>query len=237
MQKYTIKAQKRTALGRKVKKLRQDGLLPANIFGNKIKSQAVSVGAKEFIKIFSQTGETVLLELDLEGKKLPVLVNNVTYHPVTGNSLHVDFHQVDLKEKVTANVPLEIVGEPPAVKDKIGVLLSNISEIEVEALPQDLPEKIEIDVSMLKAVDEAIKVADLKISGQIKILTDPDQEVVKIAPLVSKEAEKMVEEQAAQAAAQAAVDEAPVKEGEPTSQAEVKDKVGESKKQEEPKKE
>lgn len=208
MDKYVLKAQKRKVFGRKVKKLRQEGLLPANIFGKKIKSQSVTVAISEFLKVFEKTGETSLVEIELDGKKLPVLITNVSYHPVTGLPLHADFHQVDLKEKVTANVSLELVGEAPAVKDKIGVLLKILNDIEVEALPADLPEKISVDVSSLKAIDEAVKISDLKIGSGIKILTDPLLEIVKIAPLVSKEAEQMAKEEAEKQAAQVAASEA-----------------------------
>lgn len=204
MAKQTIVAQKRNLLGRKVKQLRVQGLLPANIFGKKVKSQSVSVSLKDFSKIYQTAGETTLVEIDLEGKKLPVLISNVSFHPVSGLPLHADFHQVDLKEKVTANVPLEIMGEAPAVKDKIGVLLKNLDTLEVEALPENLPEKISIDVSQLKAIDESIKVSGLKAGDGVKILTDPDLELVKIAPLVSKEAEAMAKEEAEKQAAQAA---------------------------------
>ncbi|OGG03892.1 hypothetical protein A2W14_05475 [Candidatus Gottesmanbacteria bacterium RBG_16_37_8] len=234
MANISLKADVRKVMGRKVKKLRQVGLLPANVFGKKIKSQAVSVNLKEFQKVFNQTGETGLIDLILDVKKIPVLINNVTYHPLTGNPLHTDFHHVDLKEKVTANVPLEIVGEAPAVKEKLGVLLSNLDELEVEALPADLPERIAVDVTNLKEVDQAIKIKDLKVSSEIKITADPELEVVKIAPLVSKEAEKMVEEKAEKEAAAEAEKEAAegvteeVPEGTPKS--EVQEKTSEEKK-------
>ena len=127
------------------------------------------------------------MELELDGKKLPVLIHNVSYHPVTNQTLHADFYAVDLKEKVEANVPLLIIGESPAVKDKTGVLLINLDELHVEALPQDLPEKIEVDIANLVKLDDAIKVADLPVSDKIKILTDLELEVAKIAPLVVKE--------------------------------------------------
>lgn len=200
MQKYSLKADVRTILGRKVKSLRNQGLIPGNLFGKKIKSQAISVSLKDFEKVYEHAGVTVLVDLDLNNKKVPVLISNVSRHPVLNQPLHIDFHQVDLKEKVTAKVPIEIVGEAPAVKDKIGVLLTSLDEIEVEALPQDLPEKIEVNVENLKAIDEDIKVKVLHLSSAVKILTDPELEIVKIAPLVSKEAVKQAEAEAAQAA-------------------------------------
>lgn len=201
MEKLQLKTSRRNTVGRKVKKLRRHGQLPANVYGKKVKSQAVQVEEKEFAKIFDKAGETGVVELALDDEKRPVLIHNIQYHPVTGRPLHVDFLQVDLKEKVTAKVPVEIIGESVAVRDKVGVLLTLISELEVEALPTDLPEKIEIDISNLKAINQTVKVEDLKVSQKIKILADTNQELVKIAPLVSKEAEQMAKEEAEKAAA------------------------------------
>lgn len=204
MDKQNLTANKRNVLGRKVKQLRTQGFLPANIYGKKVKSQAVQVNLKDFTSVFAKSGETGLVDLALDGKKLPVLIHNIAYHPVTGSPLHADFYQVDLKEKVTTKVPLEIVGEAPAVKDKTGVLLTIIDELEVEALPQNLPDKISVDVSLLTAVDMGIKVKDLAPNPLVKILTDIELEIVKIAPAVSKEAEKELEEAEAQKQAEAA---------------------------------
>lgn len=196
MDKVTLSAQKRTVTGRKVKKLRHDGLIPANLFGKKVKSQAVQVLEKEFITVFSKSGETGLVELLIDKVSHPVLIHNVSYHPVTSVPLHVDFLQVDLKEKVATRVPLAFVGESPAVHDKLGVLLHIISEVEIEALPADLPEKLEVDISHLKAVGDTLKVSDLKVSDKVKIFTDANLELVKVAPLVSKEAERLAKEEA-----------------------------------------
>lgn len=204
MDKITLKAKKRTLLGRKVKKLRKEGLIPANVYGKKVKSEAIEVEEKEFTEVFTKAGETAIVNLVLDGKDHPVLIHLVQHDPVTRFPLHIDFFQVDLKEKVTAKVPLVIVGESPAVKDKIGVLLHILSEVEIEALPADLLEKIEVDVSSLSAVDQLIKVGELKVSDKVKILTDANLDVVKIAPLISKEAEKLAKEEAEKAAAAAA---------------------------------
>lgn len=203
MDKHTLKANKRTVLGHKVKNLRKSGLLPANIYGKKIKSLAVEIVEKDFTSIFAKVGETGLIELAVGDEKKPVLVHNVAYNPVTDKPLHVDFFQVDLKEKVSTKVKLVMIGESPAVKDKVGVILHILSEIEVEALPSDLPDKIEIDITGLSALDQTLKVSDLKVSDKIKVLTNPASEIVKVAPLVSKEAEKMAAEEAAAAAAAA----------------------------------
>jgi len=225
MEKHILKAVKRTLVGRKVSSLRKQGITPANIYGKNIKSAAVQVNVKDFIQVFKQAGETGLVELQLEDKKLPVLIHNIQVDPITEEPLHVDFYQVNLKEKVNAAVKLDIIGESVAVKDKIGVLLNLLSELEVEALPGDLPEKINVDVSILKAVGETIKVKDLKLSDKVKIITDGELDVVKVVPLVSKEAEKMAQEEAA-----AAVQAEEAKEGE--KPAETKEEDGQKKTEE-----
>lgn len=204
MDKITLNAQKRTIVGRKVKKLRKDDIVPANLYGKKIKSQAVQVAEKEFGSVFSKVGETGLVELALDKAAHPVLIHNVAVHPVTGTPLHVDFFQVDLREKIQTKVPLSFAGDAPAVVNKIGVLLHILPELEIEALPTDLPEKIVVDVSKLAAVGDVLKVSDLLVSDKIKILTDVNLELVKVAPLVSKEAEQMARQEAEAKAAAAA---------------------------------
>ena len=147
--KITLKSEKRELFGRKVKRLRKAGKIPANIFGKKIKSEAVSIDNKEFIEVFEKAGETQII--DLTGK--PVLVSNTQVDPISGEYLHIDFRQVDLTEKIEAMVPVEIEGESPAEKQSLGTVVQQIHEIEVEALPTDLPEKIIVDASVLVEVD------------------------------------------------------------------------------------
>ncbi len=206
MDKLTLLCEKRKIVGRKVKQLRKKGIIPGNVYGKKIKSTAVSVKDADFDKIYKEAGATSIVNLSLEGKDHPVLIHAVQRDPLSRKILHVDFLEVDLKEKVTAKVPLVTVGESPAVRDKIGTLLSLISEIEIEALPADLPEKIEVDISSLSEVDQSIKVGQLKVSDKIKIITDSELDVVKVAPLISKEAEQMVKEEAEKEAASTAAE-------------------------------
>jgi len=193
-----LKVKKREVFGRKVKKLRQEGILPANVYGKKVKSQAVQVDLKEFEKVYQKTGETGIIDLVLgQGKARPVLIHNIQLHPVTDQFLHADFHQVVLTEKVKADIPIEIVGEPPAVKEKKGILLSILDEVEVEALPADLFDKIEVDVSKLTEVDQEIRVGELKLSKKASLLTDPNLIICKIGPLVTKKAEELAKEEEA----------------------------------------
>ena len=212
-------AQKRTILGRKVKTLRKEGLLPAHVFGHKIQTIHVQVPKKEFQTVFEKTGETGIIDLALDGQKHPVLVRNVQIHPVTDEPLHVDFYQVNLSEKVTVNVPLEITGVAPAEQKKVGLLLTPVSELEIEALPADIPENIPVDVSKLEAVGDEIRVQNLLIDkAKIEVKNDPELVVASIGELVTKEMEA-VEAQIEAEQAEAAAVEAPAEGAPPAEEA------------------
>ncbi len=183
-----LEASKRKTLGRKVKKLRREGILPANLYGKKIKSQSLQISLKDFQKIYQETGETGLLDLKIDSETRPVLIHNVQLHPVSGEPLHADFRQVSLTEKTVATVPIEISGESPAIEQGIGVLIQPISEIEVEALPQDLPEHLLVDISKLAQVDDQVAVSDIQIDRKkIEIKADLGAIVAKIGRLEKEE--------------------------------------------------
>lgn len=193
MSKYALTGQIRTITGKKVKTLRTRGLLPATVYGKTSKPVSLSMRASDFQKVYSDAGETGLIELTIDGHVHPVLIHTVQRHPVTRTTLHVEFHEVDLKVKVHADIPVECFGEPQAVKDKVGVLLTLIDHIEVEALPTNLPEKITIDITHLSAIDEQVTVQDLVIPSNVTLLTDPTVIVAKIgAFVVEKEPEPIV---------------------------------------------
>jgi large subunit ribosomal protein L25 len=183
MNKLTLKAEVRKISGRKVKNLRKEGILPGNISGKKIKSEAVQVVFKDFDKVYKEAGETGLVTLEIGKEEKPVLIHNLQVNPVSDVPVHVDFLQVDLKEKVEADVPVELTGESPAEKQALGTVVQYINEIKVEALPMDLPEKFEVDTSELSEVDQAIYVKDLKVDrAKVDIKTGPDEIVVKVEP-------------------------------------------------------
>jgi large subunit ribosomal protein L25 len=131
--------------------------------------------------MFTELGESTLIEISLDEKeKLPILFKNPQYDPVEGNLIHIDCYKVNLKEKITAMVPLEFVGESQAVKNG-NVLVTVTDEVEIEALPADLPEKIEVDLSVLEELGASILVKDLKINtSKLTIMTDSEQLVVKV---------------------------------------------------------
>ncbi len=192
-----LKAEKRELTGRKVKKLRKEGILPGNVYGSKVKSLSVQVDTKEFKKVFSEAGETSLVELNIRGlstkadKTKSVLIHEIQIDPVTDLMIHVDFLQVNLKEKVKAQVPVELKGVSPTVKSGTGTLVHLIDEIEVEALPTDLPEKFEVDVSVLEDIDQSILVSDLKVDKKVTVLTGGEQLVVKIEALREEEVDEV----------------------------------------------
>lgn len=204
MKKHTLSAQIRDIIGRKVKSLRAKGEVPATVYGKDVKSVSVSVRKDAFTSVYNEAGETGLIELSIAGDVRPILIHTVQKDPISGDILHAEFYQVNLKQKVKTNVPIEFTGDAPAVTQKTGVLLTLIDEVEVEALPTDLPEKILVDVSKLAEVDQEVKVADITVTPGVTILTAPDQSVIRVGSLISKEAEVQAAAEAAAAAAAAA---------------------------------
>lgn len=204
MKTHTLSAQKRELIGRKVKALRAKGQIPGTVYGKDVKSLSVAVSGDAFTKIYSQAGETGLVELSVGGEVRPVLIHTVQKDAVSGAALHVEFYQVNLKQKVKTNVPLELIGDAPAVIGKVGVLLTLVDEVEVEALPTDLPEKLMVDVTKLADIGQEVKVADISVPKGVTMLTAVDQSVVRVGALISKEAEAQAAAEAAAAAAAAA---------------------------------
>jgi large subunit ribosomal protein L25 len=200
MQEIKLKALKREISGRKVKQLRNKGLIPANVYGKKIKSQSLSLDKEEFEKVYKRAGETEVVGLVIEGEKeeRPILIQNLQVHPVTDEPLHVDLRQIILTEKITAQIPVEITGEAPAAQQKLGILIQTVSEIEVEALPMELPEKFVVDVSGLAKVEDEVKVKDLVIDrSKVKLSVEDDLVVAKIEPLAAEEVAPPPAEEAA----------------------------------------
>jgi large subunit ribosomal protein L25 len=203
-----LKAEARKITGKAVKKLRREGILPANVYGKDIKSQSLQLPLSEFQPIYKEVGETGLVDLLVGDQTIPVLIHSI-HQDYRGIPIHADFFKVNLKEKVRADIGLEFIGEPKAVVDKIGLLEEIHKEVEVEALPTDLPEHIEVNVEHLANIDDQITVADLKAPEGVEILSDPNQVLVKIGELVTKEAQEQMAEEAAAAEAAAAEGEAP----------------------------
>lgn len=189
MQKIQLKAQNRE-LKTNVKKQRKSGLIPAVLYGHKIENQNLLLNLGEFEKVFRKAGESTIIELTTDdGKNHPVLIHDVQYHALTSKPIHADFFAVNMSEKLKAKVALEFVGESKAVKTAGGVLVKSINEVEVECLPNDLPHNIEVDISKLENFGEAIHIKDLKVTGKVHILGNPEDVVAKVQPPRDVEAE------------------------------------------------
>ena len=194
----TLTAKIRKELGKKVKFLRKQEILPAVLYGPKIKNLNLEVDLKEFEKIYKEAGESSLISLNVEGKKQKflVLIHQIQFHPITGKPIHVDFYQPSLEEEIEATVPIIFEGEAPAVKTLEGTLVKNISEIEVKAKPTNLPKEIRVSIEKLKTFEDSIKISDLKLPEGVKILRDPEEIVALVTPpeKVEEELEKPIEE-------------------------------------------
>ena len=192
MKRLELEVLKREVNGKKVRFLRRGGLIPCNIYGHGIESQPVQVEARKLSQIISRAGGTDLIALKMGGADASgmVLIRDVQRNPMTGEPIHVDFYQVNMSEKLKADVPLVFVGTAPALKLKNVSLMHAMTALEIEALPDDLPHNIEVDISGLALPEQSIHVKDLKVSSKITILADPDQMLIKVA-----EVRKAVEEE------------------------------------------
>lgn len=214
-EKITVAVEKREVMGKKLKALRAEGKAPANIFGKDFTSTAISLNEHDFLKLFRKVGETQVLYLMLGKEEIPVMVAHVQRHPVLGNPLHIDFKKVDLKKKIEAEVPIILIGEAEAVSLKIGEIHQLVETLTVEALPSDIPQSIEIDVTHLKEIDETITIGSLKAGAGYVFTEDVETMVVKVAE--HKEESTEPEVPAEGESTEAAVEGAEPKDGAETS--------------------
>ena len=209
--KVEIKADKREELGKKNKKIRAQGLIPAIVYGRKFKPAAVSVDAKEFRKkvLQSEAGTNLIFSLKMTDagkvKSMPVITHSIDRNPLNDQVIHLDFMHISMEEKLKTEVPVELVGGVPiGVKDDGGVLVHGLREIEIKCLPGDIPDKFEIDVSQLK-INEGLHVSDIKVSAKIEILSNPDEMIAQVTPPTKEEevAQPVLTPEEAAAAAEA----------------------------------
>jgi len=193
----TLSAKIRKEFGRKTKTLRKKGVLPGVLYGPQIKEALpLELDCKTFEKVYNTAGESSLISLEVEKKKFLVLIYAVELDPLSQKAIHVDFYQPKLDEEITANIPLVFEGEAPAIKELGGTFVRNIHEVEVRALPQNLPHEIKINVDKLKTFEDSILVKDLIVSKEVKILKGPEETVAFVAEpeKVEEELAKPVEE-------------------------------------------
>ncbi len=192
-----LSVQPRQVFGKKVRALRRDGIVPGNIFGPATDSTAVQLGRVEFKRLFKEVGETELIDVLIEGEKdsRPVLISDVQLDPVSHEPIHVDCYQVNLKEKVEVEVPLEMIGEAPAVREKGAVFLQVLDALTVKALPTEIPHQIEVDISGLVDYGDSLLVKDLVIPEGTEVVTDGEEVVARVEEVLQEEVEPEVSEE------------------------------------------
>lgn len=178
--KIILTAAVRKVFGKKLRKLRYEGVIPANIYGTGFKSTAITLPYKDFLRTYRQAKNTSVVYIILDKEEIPVLINNVQRHPVTDIPLHIDLRKIDLAQKVITEVPVAVIGQSEAVTQKAGVLLTQTPKLSVEALPQHIPQTIEIDISVIKEIGQEIKVADIAKSSSFTIKDEPTKVIVSV---------------------------------------------------------
>ena len=184
----TLTAQSREITGKKVKALRTQGLVPATLYGPNTEALSVQIGEKEFEKVYAEAGESTLVSLSVEGKdSAPVLIYDVKRNPLSGKVLHTDLYQTPLDKPIEISVPLIFEGEAPAVSELEGTLVKNIQEIEVKALPQELPSEIVVNVESLATFEDRITVGDLVKADNVEIVREADEIIAQVVPVTIEE--------------------------------------------------
>jgi large subunit ribosomal protein L25 len=198
MEGLTLPASKRDILGKKTRFLRRQSITPAHLFGHGIESLTLQCDTARVRRIIARAGMTRLIALDIEGDKQPrsVFIREIQRDECTGELLHVDFYQVSKKEKIRVDVPIVLVGEAPAMKEKGRTLTHGVTSLSIECLPDKLPPQIEVNLSQLEEVGQAIYVKDIALSPDITVHNDPDIMVAKVSEVRVEKVEEVVAEEA-----------------------------------------
>ena len=208
MEQIELAVTSRELLGKKVRFLRRQGITPMHLFGHGIESVALECDATSLRRVLAEAGQTRLIRLTLNNEKEPrtVVVREVQREPLSGATLHVDFYEVIMSERVKMEIPVVFVGEAPALKLKENRLVHELNALAVECLPAKIPTIIEVDLSSLTELDQAVRVKDIELDKEVTVLNNPEQVVVRISlrPVEKVEEAVVVEEAAAVEAPEAA---------------------------------
>jgi len=178
---YQLQAQLRTVNGKQTKRLREQGLLPGVVYGKNIENKNIQLAQSEFIKIFRDAGYSTLIELSIQGTEpLTVLVSDVAYDRVSNLPMHVDFHRIDMREKLHTRIPLHFAGEARAVKEGGGILVKVMDQVDIECLPKDLVSSLEVPLGKLEKIGGTIRVSDLQLPAGIRILTKGEEVIAAV---------------------------------------------------------
>ena len=193
MEQIELSAAKRDLLGKKVRFLRRQGITPVHVFGHGIESLALQCDTTNLQRILTQTGQTRVINLNIDGEKTPrtVMVRETQRSILKDDLLHVDFYQVKMTEVIDVDVPIILVGEAPALRNKENMLMQELNTLSVQCLPSNIPNSIEVDVTSLTEPDQVIRVRDIVPGEGVTIINDPDVMLARIA--VQREAEEAPE--------------------------------------------
>jgi len=193
----TLQAVNRGVLGKKTRFLRRQGITPTHLFGHNLESLVLQCDTANLQRIIAQGGMTRLINLEIEGDKRPraIFIREIQRDEITGQLLHVDFYQVKKTEKIKVDVPIVLIGEAPAMKEKGRSLLHGVTSLSIECLPGEVPPRIEVDLSHLEEAEQPIYIRDITLNPDITVTTDPDQLVVKVSEARVERVEEVVEEE------------------------------------------
>ncbi len=184
-----IKAEKRTVKGKQVSQLRRAGILPGVIYGHHVGTQAIQMDRHTVSLQMANITPTTLVTVDVAGDKIKAFVRDRQRDVLHGVLTHLDFLAVSMTEKMRAAVELELTGTAPVLDNPIYLLNHSLNVIEIECFPQDMPERILVDVSGIKTADDTITIADLQLGDKVAILTDHAEVIVSVGHIAAEEVE------------------------------------------------
>ena len=206
MNQVELEATNREILGKKVRHLRHQGIIPVHLFGHNVESVALQCEAAQLQRVLAQAGKTRIISLKLDkAKRLRnVLVREIQREPCTGELLHVDFYQVRAEEKIKVEVPIVLVGEAPALKFKGSTLVQELESLALECLPDKIPASVELDLSSLTEAEQVLRVKDIMLGEEVTVSNEPELVVAKISSKPVEKVEEVVAEEVAEAPEEAA---------------------------------
>ena len=180
----TLKLDRRTLLGKKVRSLRRQGVIPVHVYGANIEPASLQVDDRTLNRLLPQVGSNIPVSVEYEGQdgENICFVREIQRHPVTETVIHVDFLRVDVTQTIAAEVPVILVGASPAVTQMAGTLLQNVQSLSIEALPMNMPAEVTVDISGLIDFDTTIAVDDVEVPGNVTVLNEPGDVIVRVAP-------------------------------------------------------
>lgn len=195
MTKINLKSKIREEIGKNLDSFRKQGLIPAVVYGHKVKPRNLWVNNLDFKRIFDEAGESTVIELEIgEKEKVNTLIHDTQNDPLTGNFSHIDFFQIRMDEEIETEVPIEFFGESQAIKESGGILVKNMDSIAVKCLPGDLPHEFRVDIAKIKTFEDHFKISDLEIPEKVEILDEMDAVIALVAPPRTEEEMASLEE-------------------------------------------